>query len=39
MTYANIIEDKIIQSEYKQYLESQMTDWLDEEDDNLFKVN
>lgn len=33
------MEDKIIQNEYRQSLENQMTNWLDEENDNLFKIN
>jgi len=33
------IEEKIIQNEYNSILESQMKEWLDSENDNLFKIN
>lgn len=33
------IEEKIIQNEYNSILESQMKDWWESENDNLFKIN
>lgn len=33
------IEEEIIHNEYNSFLENQMNDWLDKENDNLFKIN
>jgi hypothetical protein len=35
----NSIEEKIIQNEYNTILSAQMQDWLNDENDNIFKIN